>query len=192
MKTYIYFVRHAISPFSLDNERDRGLSEQGKIDSIRVAELLSNEGIDVVASSTFVRAVETVRPLADYLNKEILQFEDLVERPIASLKYEISEEELVKGIEKSFTDIDYCLAEGETTRQAQSRSVPTFKHILSEYKGKKVAIGTHGNIMTILLKYFDDSYGYDFWKQTSKPDIYKLEFEDFKLLGVERVWKPLL
>jgi 2,3-bisphosphoglycerate-dependent phosphoglycerate mutase len=190
MKTYIYFVRHAISPFSLDNERDRGLSEQGKIDSIRVAELLSTEGIDVVASSTFVRAVETVRPLADHLNKEILQFEDLVERPIASLKYEIFEEELVKGIEKSFTDIDYCLAEGETTRQAQNRSVPTFEQILSVYKGKKVAIGTHGNIMTIILKYYDDRYGFDFWKQTSKPDIYKLEFDDYELLRVERMWKP--
>lgn len=190
MRTHIYFVRHAISPFSLDNERDRGLSEQGKIDSIRVAELLKNEGIDVVTSSTFVRAIETVRPLANYLDQEILQFEELIERPIASLKYEITEEELVKGIEKSFTDIDYCLAEGETTRQAQSRSVPTFKHILSEYKGKKVAIGTHGNIMTILLKYFDDSYGFDFWKQTSKPDIYKLEFEEFELLRVERIWEP--
>lgn len=29
MKTYIYFVRHAISPFSLENERSRGLSDQG-------------------------------------------------------------------------------------------------------------------------------------------------------------------
>lgn len=39
MKTFIYFVRHAISPFTLNNERDRGLSEQGKRDAVLVAEI---------------------------------------------------------------------------------------------------------------------------------------------------------
>lgn len=188
MNTNIYFVRHAISPFSLDNERARGLSEQGKSDAIRVAEILKSEGIDVVASSTFARAIDTVRPLADILNKEIIPFEELVERPIASLKIEIGEEELVKAIEQSFADIDYCLEEGETTRQAQERAVPRIKQLLADYEGKKIAIGTHGNIMTIILNYFDKSYGYEFWSQTSKPDIYKLEFDGERLVQVERLW----
>lgn len=188
MNTYIYFVRHAISPFSLDNERNRGLSEQGKRDSIRVAEILQSEGIDVVASSTFARAVDTVRPLADLLNKEIVQYEELVERPIASLKIEIGEDELLKAIEQSFTDIDFCLEEGETTRQAQERAVPTIKQLLADYEGKKIAIGTHGNMMTIILNYFDTSYGYEFWAQTSKPDIYKLEFDGERLVRVKRLW----
>jgi Fructose-2,6-bisphosphatase len=188
MNTYIYFVRHAISPFSLDNERIRGLSEQGKRDAIRAAEILKSEGIDVVASSTFARAIDTVRPLADLLNKEIIQFEELVERPIASLKVEIGEDELVKAIERSFADIDFCLEEGETTRQAQERSIPRIKQLLADYEGKKIAIGTHGNIMTIILNYFDKSYGFEFWSQTSKPDIYKLEFAGERLVQVERLW----
>jgi 2,3-bisphosphoglycerate-dependent phosphoglycerate mutase len=33
MKTHLYIIRHAISPFSLENERTRGLSEQGKTDA---------------------------------------------------------------------------------------------------------------------------------------------------------------
>jgi 2,3-bisphosphoglycerate-dependent phosphoglycerate mutase len=190
MKTYIYFIRHAISPFSLDNELNRGLSVQGKADSIKAAELLRNEGIDIIVSSTFARAIETVKPLADLLNKEIIQYEELVERPIASLKYEISEEEILLAIERSFTDIDYCMPEGETTRQAQDRAVPVIKKLLTNNKGKKIAIGTHGNIMTIILNYFDKQYGDDFWKQTSKPDIYKLEFVETELKNVERLWKP--
>jgi phosphohistidine phosphatase SixA len=38
MKTYIYFVRHAKSPFvpSIDQERVRGLTEQGKRDAAKV------------------------------------------------------------------------------------------------------------------------------------------------------------
>ncbi len=188
MSTYIYFVRHAISPFSLDNERNRGLSEQGKRDAIRVAEILKSEGIDVVSSSTFARAIDTVRPLADLLNKDIFQYEELVERPIASLKIEIGEDELQRAIERSFADIDFCLEEGETTRQAQERAVPRIKQLLADYEGKKIAIGTHGNMMTIVLNYLDKNYGYEFWSQTSKPDIYKLEFEGEQLVKVERLW----
>lgn len=105
------------------------------------------------------------------------------------MKYGISEEELLMAIEKSFSDVDYCLPEGESTTQAQVRAIPMIKQLITEYRGKKIAIGTHGNIMTIILQYFDKSYGFDFWMQTSKPDIYKLEFEDAELIEVVRLWQ---
>jgi 2,3-bisphosphoglycerate-dependent phosphoglycerate mutase len=119
-----------------------------------------------------------------------VEFDELRERPIASLEYEVAEAELVAAIEISFADIDYCLADGETTREAQNRAVPVIKKLLTEYQGKKIVIGTHGNIMTILLKYFDNKYGMEFWKQTTKPDIYKLKFDAEKLIKVVRLWKP--
>jgi 2,3-bisphosphoglycerate-dependent phosphoglycerate mutase len=190
MTTYVYFVRHGIAPFSLERESTGGasLSEQGKSDAERVAELLRNEKIDVIVSSTYNRAKETVTPLAELLQKEITQYEELIERPIASLNYPVSDEQLLIGIEKSFTDIDFCMPEGETTRQAQERAIPIILKLLSDYEGKKIVIGTHGNIMTIILNYFDSNYGFEFWKQTSKPDVYKLEFDEEKLNDVERLW----
>lgn len=190
MKTFIYFVRHAISPFSLGNERVRGLSREGKADADRVAEVLSKEEIDVIASSPYTRAIETVQPLANQLGKEIIEFEELRERAIASMRYEIGEEKLMKAMERSFADIDFCLGEGETTRQARNRAIPTLKHILMEHQGNRIAIGTHGNIMTIMLNYFNENYGFDFFTRTSKPDIYKLEFEDQDLKHVVRLWQP--
>ncbi|MCY9660682.1 histidine phosphatase family protein [Paenibacillus chondroitinus] len=191
MTTYIYFVRHGIAPFSHELERAGGasLSEQGKADAIRVAELLGNENIDVLVSSSYHRAKETITPLAELLKQEIIQYDELIERPIASLNYPIPEEQFLLGIEKSFTDLDFCMPEGETTRQAQERAIPVILKLLSDYAGKKIVIGTHGNIMTIILKYFDSSYGFEFWKQTSKPDIYKLEFKDKELGSVERLWR---
>lgn len=189
MNTSIYFVRHAISPFSLDNERLRGLSEQGKSDAKKVADILAGEGIEVIASSTFARAIDTVQPLADRLGLEVILFEELIERPIASLKVEIPEEDLIQAIEKSFSEIDFCLPEGETTRTAQKRAIPVIVRLLNEYAGKKIAIGTHGNIMTIILQYFDPKYGFDFWQKTSKPDIYKLEFDGLQLIKVDRLWE---
>jgi len=44
--------------------------------------------------------------------------------------------------------------------------------------------------MTIILKYFDKHYGFDFFVQTTKPDIYKAEFDGLVLKSVERLWKP--
>ena len=123
------------------------------------------------------------------LNLEIYQYEELAERAIASLRYEISEQDLLQGIERSFTDLDYCMSEGETTRQAQTRAIPVIHELLKENQGKKIVVGTHGNIMTIILNYFNSSFGYNFWLQTSKPDIYRLEFVETKLTHVERLWK---
>lgn len=42
-------------------------------------------------------------------------------------------------------------------------------HIIDKYKGKRIAIGTHGNIMAIMMNYFDKKYDYSFWKSLSMP-----------------------
>jgi 2,3-bisphosphoglycerate-dependent phosphoglycerate mutase len=46
MITYIYFVRHAVSPFVFGNEGGRGLSEEGKQAAFKVAQLLMDENIN--------------------------------------------------------------------------------------------------------------------------------------------------
>jgi len=191
MSTYIYFVRHGIAPFSVELELTAGgasLNEQGQADAVRVAELLKSEEIEVIVSSSHHRAKETVAPLAEVLQKEIILYDDLMERPIATLKHPVPDEQLLMAIERSFSDIDFCMPEGETTRQAQERALPVIMKLLEDYTCKKIVIGTHGNIMTIILNYFDTAYGFEFWKQTSKPDIYKLEFVDKKLVSVARLW----
>ncbi len=38
------------------------------------------------------------------------------------------------------------------------------------------------------MNYFNAEYGYDFWKSTSKPDIYELKFSGEKLQLVNRLW----
>ncbi|KYC89889.1 hypothetical protein B4102_3896 [Heyndrickxia sporothermodurans] len=57
------------------------------------------------------------------------------------------------------------------------------------YKGKNVVIGTHGNLMVLILHYFDTSYRFNFWKKLSMPDIYRLSFFEKKLKDVKRILK---
>jgi len=189
MKTHIFMIRHAESPFVFGEERSRGLSEDGFQAAMKVADILGSEEIHCVISSTYERAKQTVEFLADRKNLPIIEYEELRERPIKGLDYKSSWEDLLKAIEKSFSDLDYALEGGESTRQAQQRAIPIIFRLLDEYKGKNIAIGTHGNIMTIIMNYFDKNYGYDFWNSTSKPDIYRMTFLDGQLQNIDRLWK---
>lgn len=62
------------------------------------------------------------------------------------------------------------------------------KTLLKEHKGKKIVIGTHGLVMTLMMNYFDSNYGLEFFDQVKKPDIYRMQFEDQELREITRMW----
>jgi 2,3-bisphosphoglycerate-dependent phosphoglycerate mutase len=188
MKTTIYMVRHAESPFEFGQEKTRGLSEEGFEASRRVADILADVEIDHIVSSSYTRAIQTVQCLADRKGLPVIGYEELKERPIKGLDYKAPWEELVVAIERSFVDLDYVLEGGESTRETQQRAIPVIEELLREYSGKSVVIGTHGNIMVAIMNYYDKNYGFEFWNRTSKPDIYKMTFTQNQLESVERLW----
>ena len=187
MKTTLFMIRHAQSPFIFGQERTRELSKRGKLDANKITEQLKQETIDVIVSSPYKRAIQTIEGIANEHQMEITIFEGLKERPIKGA-YKLPAEEIEKAIKKSYDDKDYCLPGGETMRQAQERAIPVIKQLLTDYRGKNIVVGTHGNIMTIMMNYFDEQYSYDFWKSTTKPDIYKLSFVEHELKSIERLW----
>ncbi len=71
---------------------------------------------------------------------------------------------------------------------AQKRAVPALFEVLETYKGKNIVIGAHGNVMVLMMNYFDETYDFEFWKELDMPDIYKLLFKDTDLKEVSRVW----
>lgn len=189
MTTTLYLVRHAESPFIFNMEKEREISGDGHEKSKKIAKLFKEIDINCIASSSYRRAVQTVYYLAQEKDLEIHEYDELIERQIKGMDYDLDWDVVEKGIEKSFENIDFALAGGETTREAQERSIPVIHKLLDENRGKNIVLGTHGNIMTIILKYFNGDYGYDFWKSTSKPDVYKLSFVETRLMNVERTWQ---
>nr|WP_256224218.1 histidine phosphatase family protein [Paenibacillus sp. 1_12] len=151
--------------------------------------MLKDEGINVIVSSPYARAILTLEGLAKELDLDIQIFEDLRERHFLGEDYIISNEEFMSALNKGFDDLDLVLPGGESNTVCQNRSVGVLKNILEEYKGKKIAIGTHGNVMTLMMNYFDSNYGFDFLNQTKKPDIYKIQFKDLEIEEVTRLWK---
>ncbi|MDM5235404.1 histidine phosphatase family protein [Bacillus cereus] len=189
MNTYIYMVRHGESPKLEGDERTRGLTEKGNLDAHRVIEILKTEEIDTLISSPYKRALLTIEELANFYEKEILIYENLKECRFSSEGQVISDKEVYPLVKKMFLNPDFALAEGESYVDCQRRVARVLKEILMHFQGHKIVIGTHGLVMTLMMNYFDNQYGFEFLMNTSKPDIYKMEFKEDQLMNVERLWR---
>ncbi|MGE1105374.1 histidine phosphatase family protein [Bacillus wiedmannii] len=188
MNTYIYMVRHGESSKLEGSERTRGLTEKGSLDAHRITDILKTEGIDTFISSPYKRAVLTIEKTANFYEKEILIYENLKECMFSSGDQVILDKEVYPLVKKMFSDPDFALTEGESYKDCQRRVVKVLKEILMDFQGQKIVIGTHGLVMTLMMNYFDKQYGFEFLIHTSKPDIYKLEFNDEQLLNVKKLW----
>jgi len=183
--TIVYMVRHAESPYNEGTERTRGLTLKGRENAAKVTEILKEEGIHTIISSPYARAVLTLEGLATALGVDIQLMEDLRERHFSDEAVE--DEDFSAITERMFADPEYALPGGESNKVCQHRAVSGLKQILKEYSGKKVAIGTHGHVMTLMINAFDPTYGVDFINQMKKPDIYQLQFDGMRLEKVTRV-----
>lgn len=186
MLTHVYMIRHAESPYIQGQEKTRGLSEKGCQDAQCVADILQGEQIDVFISSPYARAIQTIETTAKQADREIKLEPDFRERELGA--WAECCEHFAQAVEHVFANREFAFAGGESNAVAGERGLAALQEVLDHHRGKKVAIGIHGNIMTIIMNHYDPSYDFSFWKKTSMPDIYKLSFEEDQLIQVERLW----
>lgn len=175
--TNVYFVRHAHSVYTPD-ELERPLSEKGLSDARKVTKLFKNEEIDIVVSSPYKRAIQTVKGTAQTINKEVEVVNNFKERTLTI----VPAEDFTRAIKKVWEDENFAWEGGESNVAAQQRGVEALYHILEKYKGKNIVIGTHGNIMVLIMNFFSKQYDYTFWQNLDMPDNEK------ELIKVDRVW----
>ncbi|TWT02523.1 histidine phosphatase family protein [Planomicrobium sp. CPCC 101079] len=179
MTTNLYFVRHAHSMYTPD-ELVRPLSEKGAHDAYAVAELLKKESIDLVISSPYKRAIQTIERLEGGNIELMDEFRErmLADGPVADFAH---------AIQKVWHDEEFAWEGGESNARARARGVKKTLEILRTHAGKNIVIGTHGNIMVLIMNHFDSQYDFQFWQKLTMPDIYKLAFEGTELIGVKRI-----
>lgn len=188
MTTFVYMVRHGESPKEPGgNERTRGLTARGEMDARKITEKLRQEGIEVFYSSPYLRAIHTISGLAQERGAEIHCVEDLREIHFSDGNKIMSDQELYPLLTRMFEDREFATDGGESMNDCQKRSVAVLKNIMNKHRGHKIAVGTHGAVMTLMMNHFDAKYDLSFLLQTTKPDIYRMGFEDRTLIGVERL-----
>lgn len=167
-------------------EREAELTSVG----IRQAQVLSmfleHYPIDVhrIITSPFKRAVDSIHPFAEAAGIKLEEEERLAERMLSDKPLE----EWLEILERSFTEMDLKVYNGESSNEAMERSSSVMKELMkSEDDDKTVLLMTHGNLMTLMLRYFDDTFGYEDWKNLRNPDLYLVKHTDTGW-DVERVY----
>ena len=189
MITTVYFVRHAHSPWVPNREVERPLSDRGREDAARVADRLSDRPVDAVLSSPYVRALETVEPVADRHGLDVDVAEGFRERRLTDGPAESIGETFESAIDGVWSDPTFAWPGGESNEDARERGVRALERILERHAGETVVVGTHGNLLTLLLGHYDDRFGFAFWRdELTTPDVYAARFDDAALVDVERRW----
>ncbi|MFD2045459.1 histidine phosphatase family protein [Ornithinibacillus salinisoli] len=183
MVTKLYLTRHAHSVYTPD-EWNRPLSKRGLTDAKKVTQILANENIDVVLSSPYKRAVQTVEGVANTIGKGVIHVEDYKERRLS----EAAVDDFDAAITKVWEDFTFAWPGGESNIVAQNRGIQAIFETLETYEGKNVVIGTHGNLMVLMMNYFNSSFDFYFWKELDMPDIYALTFAKTELVKTKRIW----
>lgn len=127
--TIIYFVRHAHSTYTKE-ERERPLSEKGHLDAENVTHLLKDKHIDVVISSPYKRAIQTVQGIANTYHVSIEIEEDLRERLLSSEPVA----DFNDAIENVWEDWSFAYEGGASNDVAQRRAVICMQNILKNMK----------------------------------------------------------
>ncbi len=183
--TTVYFIRHAEPDYTNHNDRERPLTIKGKEDCKLVTDYLRDKNIDVVLSSPYVRAVETIKDFADTYGHTIITVDAFRERKVDSGWIA----DFNQFAERQWCDFDYKLSDGECLREVQIRNIDALMHVLREHRGKNIVVGSHGTALSTIINYFEPTFGYnDFQRIRSlMPWIVKLTFQGDELVHMEEI-----
>jgi len=184
--TTLYFVRHAESNRSVREGRIRPLTEKGLVDAEKLISNFENIPIDIIYSSPFKRAIDTITLLAGNRNLEIHAVEDLRERRSDS----VQSIDLIEMIKMQWKDFSFTLSDGECLNEVQERNIRAIFEILEQNSSKSIAIATHGMALCTIMQYFNPSMSIE---EIGKilpvmPYIVEMKFENNEFIGQKRLF----
>lgn len=166
----IYLVRHCEAT---GQEPEAPLTPQGEEASIRLASYFEQQGVESIVSSPYVRAIATVRPLAEALGLEIEIDDRLKERVLSSTPLE----DWVAKLEAVYADLDLRYEGGESSREAMARGISVLERLRNRPESRIVLV-THGALLSLMLKHYQPEIGFWEWSRLTNPDLYRLELGD--------------
>ncbi|MEM7077068.1 MAG: histidine phosphatase family protein [Pseudomonadota bacterium] len=184
----LVLIRHAASAPAPDlAEPLWPLSEEGDAQAQALATLLSARGVDPdcvvrLVSSPYLRALQTLRPLANRLGLPLYQHRDLAERRLSSLRLDDWRAQLAR----TWKDFDYVLPGGESSRACQNRVCSALQQIAQQHADHDtVAVCSHGNAIALFLQHLQPTFGFDDWATMGNPEIYLCRHspEGFELMA---------
>lgn len=175
----LYVVRHCQAE---GQEPEAALTPEGKLQAEALRRFFRGIPIERIVSSPFVRAESTILPLAKERGLPV-QLDDRLKERVLSTEHM---PDWYERLRDTFDDLDLVYPGGESSRMAINRAASAVFDALGE-KAVSTVIVTHGALMTLLLKQFDDRFGFEQWRQLSNPDVFLVTLLDQKH-EVKRIW----
>jgi 2,3-bisphosphoglycerate-dependent phosphoglycerate mutase len=182
MTTTLYLIRHAHAVWTPDE--GRALSAQGRAGAEHVAALLGDRPLAAVYASTARRAIQTVTPLAAARGLAVTAMEDLRERRLSATPVD----DHASAVAWCWAHPMEALPGGESNRAAQRRGVATIANLTARHSDAAIALGTHGNLLALILQHWQPAVDHTFWSSLTLPDIFILTLGDDGGAQVERLW----
>ena len=204
--TIIYLIRHAETTqengirntnedSQMINEKEI-LSVQGEEQSKKLSEYTELNNIDIIWSSSYTRAKATAKYIANNNKLPINIDSNLNERKLGNLKElgEFMKDKKTRDpSQEQLLDRKFKTSDGESAEDTRERMTKFFDRILKEYKGKKIAVVSHGGSIKFFLlnwcKVNQDVrlvYNNTVLDITS-PCLLKMTFKENKLINLEQI-----
>lgn len=89
-------------------------------------------------------------------------------------------------LRRTYDDLELCYEGGESSRTAMTRAIAVVDEALNSAYDS-ILIVSHGNLISLLLKYYDSRIGYTEWAALSNPDVYQLSYHQ-EPPAIQRLW----
>ena len=193
--TNIYFVRHAEPNYNNHDDMTRELSPKGMRDRELVTDFLADKQVDIVLSSPYKRAVDTVAHFASLRDLPITTIADFRERKVDSAWID----DFDAFTRRQWENFNYKLTDGETLAEVQKRNIAALQEVIEHHKSKTVVIGSHGTALSTIINYFVPQFGIEEFTRIKSimPWIVRFSFmendcvqiEEYDLFsGISRRW----
>ena len=176
----VLLVRHA-EPVPVGtpdiHDDDRPLTDAGRSAADELAAELDGWEVTAIYSSPYERAVQTVTVLAERRGLPVQLLEDLRERRLSPEPHD----EWRVTLERSWSDADFELPGGESGRMAQRRAIAILDLLRTRHAdGGRIVLGSHGNLISLILQALQPEVGYDFHMAMPMPALYRLTHDGLR------------
>ena len=185
--TVVYFVRHAESDHKIIDELTRPLTTKGKKDADELVNHFDKMSIDSIYSSPYLRAVSTIRPIANKKGIAISIRDNFKERSSNS-SWIHNQMDLETFVGRMWIDVNRSVDGGETIAELKKRNINELALVLNKCKNKTIIIGTHGTALASIISNYEVNFsGKDFMKFINiMPYIVRMKFNEQELIEIDR------
>ncbi len=163
----LLLIRHCESS---GQHPDAPLTARGLAQAEALAQRLAPLAPDQLVASPYLRARQSIAPLAAILGLSVAIDERWRERRLGDEPID----DWRGAVRASFDDLDRALPGGESSRAAQHRGRAALDALFAA-ACQLPAVATHGNLLALLLTSLDGRFGYAGWESLTNPDVFEID-----------------